>query len=254
MVARVKPSTSVIPETVSLLLVSADPALHHQHGRALRQAGFAVAPALALPAVVTGHGLVVCDLCAAPALAAWLAQPQMPLLCLLPAAMPAPDWLALAGPLTDCLAMPCSSTELLARIRRLLRVAREAAGPTAAPGPDAASAAAFYWFAGNELDTRRRMLRRADGHDVALSGAEFALLLTLLRYPDQVLERRLLARWLALAQPAGSSSDPGADTLRRIDALVRRLRAKLEPAPGRPSLILASHGRGYRLAATVRQG
>lgn len=227
---------------LDLLLISADPVLHRAHGRALLEAGCNLARALDVPAALAPNcALVIFDL-EGGAVPPALFEHGRPLLFLLPAGQAAPDWLVLAGPLVDCLAKPCSSAELLARIRGLLRQMQSTAD----------AVAPVYHFAGFTLDTRRQLLCRADGAVLPLTPAEYALLLTMLRFPGQVLDRPLLLRCLAVARQGERVRED--DAGRRIDAAVRRLRAKLEPQPRQPRLIRTCHGRGYRLDASVRQG
>src|SRR5215472_15372396 len=81
-------------------------------------------------------------------------------------------------------------------------------------------------FAGFALDVTGCTLKAANGQDVPLRRAEFALLLAFLRSPGRVLSRDHL-----LDAVAGR---PSAPYDRSIDVLVSRLRRKIEAATGAP--------------------
>src|SRR5262245_7612733 len=78
---------------------------------------------------------------------------------------------------------PFNPQELLVRIRAVLRRAAHA------PRDPDASEVRGYKFAGWRLDTTTRTLRKPDGTDVALNGAEYRLLAILLSHPGRVLSR-----------------------------------------------------------------
>jgi adenylate cyclase len=96
-------------------------------------------------------------------------------------------------------------------------------------------------FAGFALDVTGCTLTAANGQDVPLRRAEFALLLAFLRSPGRVLSRDHLLNAVA--------SRPSAPYDRSIDVLVSRLRRKIEADPGAPRLILTMPGLGYKFAA-----
>lgn len=77
------------------------------------------------------------------------------------------------------------------------------------------------------------------GEPVALTPTELRLLLELAEHTGQVLSRHQLLQRVWGYGYAGDS--------RLVDAVVQRLRAKVEPAPSRPTLILTVRGIGYRL-------
>lgn len=79
-----------------------------------------------------------------------------------------------------------------------------------------------------------------DGRQIALSPKEFRLLDLLLRSGG-----RLLTRSQILSALWGDGASPDGKTL---DALIRRLRAKIEADPQHPALLITVRGRGYRLA------
>ena len=137
----------------------------------------------------------------------------------------------------DYVAKPFAPRELVARVRALLR---RAALAEAAPDPRSRRIA----FAGWVLDTARRELTAPDGASVDLSGAEYDLLLAFLEHPGRVMSREQL---LEVARRR-----VGVDPFdRTVDVQVSRLRRKIEPEEGSPSLIKTVRGAGYVFVAEV---
>jgi two-component system OmpR family response regulator len=138
----------------------------------------------------------------------------------------------------DYLTKPFSPRELLARIRALLR--RSRAQQTVADGLQKIRA---YRFAGWELNVRLRRLTTADGAKVALTNAEFNLLVAFLAAPELVLSRdQLLGR-------SRLHNDEVYD--RSIDTHVARLRKKIEAPGATVQLIRTERGAGYVFSAAV---
>ena len=126
----------------------------------------------------------------------------------------------------DYVTKPFSPRELTARVRTVLRRAR-----------DSAPVAARIVFDNLELDAAAREVRR-DGEDVRLTAREFELLWFLASNPRQVFSRdQLMARVWGYT----SALDTGTVTVH-----MRRLRAKLEPDPMRPRYLETVWGSGYR--------
>lgn len=144
----------------------------------------------------------------------------------------------------DYLPKPFSQRELLARVRAVLR--RSAPG-TVDPAGVATSArpGRMLTFAGWTLDTARRELVSPAGAVVELSGGEYDLLITLVEHPQRVLSRE---RLLELARNR-VSVDPASD--RSVDVQVSRLRRKLEPEEGSPTVIKTVRGAGYMFVPQV---
>jgi len=138
----------------------------------------------------------------------------------------------------DYLPKPFNPRELLARLRAVLRRARER---QASPEP---AAGRVLTFAGWRLDLARRELRAADGTLVPLTGGEFDLLAALAGRPQRVLSRDQL---LDLTRGRGAGPFD-----RSVDVLLSRLRRKIEPDPKVPALIKTVRGGGYVLATDVR--
>jgi two-component system, OmpR family, response regulator RegX3 len=127
----------------------------------------------------------------------------------------------------DYVTKPYSPRELVARIRAVLRRGQE---PEVLPdvlevGPV-------------RMDVERHLVT-VDGHDVRLPLKEFELLEMFLRNPGRVLTRgQLIDRvW---------GSDYVGDT-KTLDVHVKRLRAKLEPDPRTPTVLVTVRGLGYKL-------
>mgnify|MGYP001306888815 CR=1 FL=1 len=126
----------------------------------------------------------------------------------------------------DYVTKPAEPRVLDARIKAVLRRA-------AATGPHAVLA-----FGGLAIDTAAMVVTR-NGQVVALTPTELRLLLELAEHAGQVLSRHQLLQRVWGYGYAGDS--------RLVDAVVQRLRAKVEPDPGDPTLIQTVRGIGYRL-------
>jgi two-component system OmpR family response regulator len=137
----------------------------------------------------------------------------------------------------DYLPKPFDPRELQARIRSILRRARSLPAETGLEAPEA------YRFSGWKLDTRERNLYAPDGAVVALSGAEYRLLLLFLQNPNAVLSRDQLSNFTF-----GRDADP---MDRTIDMQVSRLRERLGDQAREAEIIKTVRGKGYVLAARV---
>ena len=127
----------------------------------------------------------------------------------------------------DYLVKPFAFSELLARIRTLLRRGRNGTEPTTLSLADL------------ELDLLRRRVTRA-GKRIELTAKEFALLELLLRRHGEVLPRSLIA-----SQVWDMNFDSDTNV---IEVAVRRLRNKVDE-PFEPKLIHTVRGMGYVLEA-----
>jgi len=125
----------------------------------------------------------------------------------------------------DYLVKPFAFSELLARVRTLLRRGGKA------------SAAEFLRTADLELDLLRRRVVRG-GKRIDLTAKEFALLELLLRRQGEVLPRSLIA-----SQVWDMNFDSDTNV---IEVAMRRLRAKVDDA-FEPKLIRTVRGMGYCL-------
>lgn len=144
----------------------------------------------------------------------------------------------------DYIAKPFQLREVLARVRAVLR--RYGAGEAQAAQPAAAPPVhERYAFAGMTLDVTGRELSGPGGRPVELTTAEFNLLEIFVRRPHRVLSRDNIMDLLK-----GHEWSP---VDRSIDALVGRLRKKIEPDSERAQLIKTVRGVGYVLSADVRR-
>nr|WP_281502848.1 response regulator [Ancylobacter crimeensis] len=136
----------------------------------------------------------------------------------------------------DYLGKPFNPRELVARIRAVLRRTGET---TTAPGATPSTA---YAFAGFLADPATRRVVGRDGGEIALTGAEFDLLLAFLERPGRLLSREQL---LDITQGRGAGAFD-----RSIDVLVSRVRRKLGDA-GNFNLLKTLRNGGYQLAVPV---
>ena len=137
----------------------------------------------------------------------------------------------------DYVVKPFDPRELVARVRSVLRRAvRQAAEP---------ADAVVYEFEGWQLDPLKRRLTDPEGALVAISSAEFRLLMAFLDHPRQVLDRD---RLLDMVQGREAHLFD-----RAVDNQISRLRRKVEADSRNPQLIQTVWGGGYMLATEVRK-
>lgn len=142
----------------------------------------------------------------------------------------------------DYIAKPFHVREVLARVRTVLRRTEPRADTRAESGGVPAE---LYAVGPWVLDISRRELRSQGGKPLALTTAEFDLLVAFVQRPNRVLSRDTLMD--ALKGKDWAAFD------RSIDSQVARLRKKIEPEPGSPRLIKTVRGAGYSLTADVRR-
>ena len=132
----------------------------------------------------------------------------------------------------DYLTKPFGVRELIARLKALLRRPKSTwRSATASAEPH------LITHGGVTLDARKRRVTIND-RPVALTPHEFSLLQLLLSQPGTVFERdEILSRvW----------NDDVFVTVRGVDALVKRLRRKIEDDPSQPKRVLTAWGTGYK--------
>lgn len=137
----------------------------------------------------------------------------------------------------DYVVKPFEPRELVARIRSVLR--------RAGRGAPALAENEVFEFEGWTLDPLKRRLIDAEGAVVAISSAEFRLLMAFLEHPRQVLDRD---RLLDMVQGREAHLFD-----RAVDNQVSRLRRKIEADSRNPQLIQTVWGGGYMLAAEVHR-
>jgi two-component system OmpR family response regulator len=141
----------------------------------------------------------------------------------------------------DYISKPFQLREVLARVRAVLR--RYA--PAEAPVTPAAPAHERYAFEDMVLDVPGRELTGGAGKSQELTTAEFNLLEIFVKRPHRVLSRDNIMDLLK-----GHEWSP---LDRSIDALVGRLRKKIEPDAQHPRLIKTVRGVGYAFTADAKR-
>ncbi|HEY6570950.1 MAG TPA: response regulator transcription factor [Candidatus Limnocylindrales bacterium] len=134
----------------------------------------------------------------------------------------------------DYVRKPFEMPELVARVRAALRRRTGGLGPDDANGAEPAISLGDL-----DIDLAGRTVER-DGRDIPLTRTEFDLLVELARHPGQVFTRDVLLDHVWGYDYLGDS--------RLVDVAVGRLRAKVEPDPSNPALVLTVRGAGYKAA------
>lgn len=138
----------------------------------------------------------------------------------------------------DYLPKPFSPRELLARVKAILR---RTGRTTSLAGSLSGRRLAFSGWTLN-TDTRQ-LIRDEDEKQISLSSTEFRLLIVFLERPRFVLSRDQL-----MDLTEGRAPDVFD---RAIDNQISRLRRKIEPDPGHPTIITTIRAGGYSLACDV---
>ncbi len=142
----------------------------------------------------------------------------------------------------DYIAKPFHVREVVARVRAVLR--RYETGTAGSSGAQPIFGER-YVFAGWTLDLPKRELKDDTGAIQELTTAEFNMLEMFVRRPSRVLSRDNIMDLLK-----GHEWSPFD---RSIDALIVRLRRKIEPVPDLPHIIKTVRGIGYVMAVEVRK-
>ncbi|MGF1630035.1 MAG: response regulator [Kiloniellaceae bacterium] len=138
----------------------------------------------------------------------------------------------------DYVTKPFNPRELLARIRALIRRSGMASTlRTKRTTPP------IHRFSGWQLNVNRRSLLSPAGHLVILTSSEFDLLAVFVEHPQRTLSREQLLE--CLHGRAVHQFD------RSIDVHISRLRRKIEPNPGNPTLIKTIRNEGYFFTPVV---
>jgi two-component system, OmpR family, response regulator len=141
----------------------------------------------------------------------------------------------------DYISKPFNLREVLARVRAVLR--RRESNPAAAQVSHAKHEA--FRFGEWTLDVTSRELKDASGTVRDLTTGEFNLLELFIKRPHRVLSRDEIMDLLK-----GHDYSP---LDRSIDALVSRLRKKIDDDSSKPALIKSVRGVGYMFASDVRR-
>ncbi|HXX29148.1 MAG TPA: response regulator transcription factor [Myxococcaceae bacterium] len=149
---------------------------------------------------------------------------QLPVLLLSAKGMERDKVLGLDLGADDYVVKPFGVSELLARVKALLRRRYGEEGTVVRFGDVAV-----------ELEGKR-VLR--GGRPVEMTAQEFRLLATLVSQPGRIFSREELL--------SGAWGPDYEGTPRTVDTFMRQLRAKLEPDPDRPRHFVTSRGMGYR--------
>jgi two-component system, OmpR family, response regulator len=140
----------------------------------------------------------------------------------------------------DYVTKPFNLREVVARVRAVLRRHEPARAQSNSPHHHEC-----YRFDGFKLDVTSRVLTTASGEVCALTTGEFNLLELFVRRPQRVLTRDEIMDILK-----GHDWSP---IDRSIDALVVRLRKKIEPDTNAPTHIKTVRGVGYVFSTDVRR-
>lgn len=139
----------------------------------------------------------------------------------------------------DYLPKPFNPRELIARIKSVLRRARDPKPAKQSSGPS------IFTFGPFRLYPEQMSLEREDKTAVRLTSGEFALLLALVERAPRVLSRDQL-----LDLSRGAVANPFD---RSIDSQISRLRSKIETDPRHPEYIKTVRNLGYAFAAEVKR-
>lgn len=231
----------------SLLLVEDDPRLRRLLERMLRNAGHQVTSAATgaemMEQFEAGHfNLLILDRMLPDGDSVLLAQnlrqqSNIPIIMLTGKSDPSDKVLGLEVGADDYITKPFDESELLARVRSVLR--RAHAASIAATEPPRSE----IFFAGWELNVENHTLATPAGKIVPLSDHEFRLLVMFVENPNQPISRERIMETIM--------ERPWTPLDRSVDVLVSKLRRKLKTDPKQPDLIQSVRGTGYRLCASV---
>lgn len=131
----------------------------------------------------------------------------------------------------DYIPKPFSNRELLARVKSLLRRVR-------LQETNYVEHSTIH-LSGWKIDELKRQLSSPVGENIALTRAEFELMLALGKHPNTMMTREHLMKHITHRHWTPDS--------RVVDTLIKRLRKKIELNPKEPDLIQTVYGEGYML-------
>ncbi len=162
-------------------------------------------------------------------------QSTIPLIVLIGGATRQDRIAALDAGADDCLSQPFDISELVARIRTLLRRSKTCG----ASGLDMPVLRFENW----RINPRRRLVYDPAGRFIPLTAAEFDILLAFCLNPGRVMTRAELLDFAHVGV-----GKPGE---RSVDVHIRRLRSKIERDPRHPELVKTIRLGGYMFTAVV---
>ena len=231
--ARAEPDVTPSHPEPAVLAVSDAPASLEPVVRALQDSGLRVDVA-AGPAALAGHALVLVDdavemgvveLCRA-----LRGRSDVPIIVLSASGDEDGVVAALDAGADDVVTLPAGARELAARARAAIRRG-------AKPQPPREPAEEAIVVGNVRLDPTAGYVATVAGERVDLTRKEFELLRLLMINAGQIVPRRVL-----IERIWGSESTEW----KTLDTHIRRLRAKVEPNPSRPSRIVTFRNLGYR--------
>ncbi len=242
--------------TETILIVDDDREIRTLLSTYMQQAGFTVSTA-ANAAEMASHltstlpSLVILDvmmpgedgMVALSRLRANRATSRVPVLMLTALDEPLERTRGLEGGADDYLGKPFLPRELLARVNAILRRTGEQSVVSVPIEPAGRSQ---RFFADWCLDMDRQQVTGQGGVELALTGAEYRLLVAFTERPQRVLSREMLLE-LTHAENVDSFD-------RSVDVLVSRLRNKMGDTARTPKLIRTVRGGGYMFVETVSTG
>lgn len=145
----------------------------------------------------------------------------------------------------DYIAKPFQLREVVARIRAVLRRYQSLEAVASPAAPESGGKDQRFAFGEFTLSIPRRQLVKDDGDEIELTTAEFNMLVMFLERPNRVLSRDNIMDILK-----GNDWSP---VDRSIDALVVRLRRRIEADNKTPKYIKTVRGVGYVFAGEIRK-
>lgn len=175
----------------------------------------------------------------------WREESAMPIICITGRNEEADLVMGLELAADDYIVKPFSLREMLARMRAVLRRTTPAAhtrAQTAQAPMMRGKHPRAYHFGGWSLNLNTRRLTAPDQRQIALTNAEFNLLVVFLSSPGRIISREKLLE-------STRAFDDIYD--RAIDVQILRLRRKLEADPKHPQLLRTERGAGYFLDTAI---
>jgi len=249
---RVQPGTGFMthfePTTASLLVVDDEPELRSLLGEYFGRHAYTVRSAADAAQARTMIAEAAPDLAILDvnmpgenglSLARWLreAHPATAIVMLTTAGESVDRIVGLELGADDYVPKPFEMRELLARVRAVLRRAKQAGAAVASAAVPSLAPSRRVAFGACQLDLDERRLFGAGGEEIDISAAEFDLLALFARHPNRPLNRDQIME---------QAHNRGWDVFdRSIDLRVMRLRRKIERNPDKPEVLKTVRNVGY---------